>query len=182
MLKKMLMISACSLLLNSSPLLSHCQMPCGIYHDQMVYDKVDEYFETMYKACNYVNDSKFTTSVERNQFVRWVTTKDLLSDEIANLLCTYFLQQKIKPADPDTADQVTSIHKLLFLLVQIKQNVDVKIVQQFGDEWDHFKKLFHPELICRPLSLEELKLMNKPNLHDDHDHDHDHDESVPHTH
>lgn len=193
MLKKALMIAASFLVLNTSPLLSHCQMPCGIYHDQMVYDKVDEYFETMFKCCNYMNDSKFTTIAERNQFIRWVMTKDQLSDEIAHLLCSYFLQQKIKPADPDTADQVTSIHALLFLLVQIKQTVDVKIVNQFGDEWEHFKSLFHPEMICRPPTLKEMKLVNKPNLHDDHDqdhdhdhdhhdHDHDHDESVPHTH
>lgn len=144
---------------------SHCQMPCGIYHDQMIYDKIDEYFETMVKAVTAMHNNDFKTVQDRNQFMRWVITKEKMSDEMAQVLMYYFLQQKVKPGnDDDTQDLVKSIHKMLFLLVQIKQNADVKIVKEFGKEWDHFKELFHPEMECRMVmhseaakSLKELE-------------------------
>ena len=50
-MKKLWMFKAAlltALLLGSNPstLTAHCQMPCGIYHDSMVYDQIDQYAET----------------------------------------------------------------------------------------------------------------------------------------
>lgn len=143
---------------------AHCQMPCGIYHDQMIYDKIDEFFETMIKAVTAMNNNEFKTSQERNQFIRWVITKEKECDEIAQLISTYFLQQKLKPGDEDSFDLVKSAHKMMFLLVQIKQNSDANIVREFGKEWDHFKELFHPEIECSkvvPLEHPKAKAENK---------------------
>lgn len=135
---------------------AHCQMPCGIYHDDMVYDQVDQYAETMYKGIAVMNDGKFQTSKERNEFVRWAMQKEAASDETASLLTKYFLQQKIKPGEPDTAKRLESLHKLLFLLVAIKQNVDLEFVKEFSEEWDRFKLMFHREgYECQ---IEQLKL------------------------
>lgn len=173
---------------------AHCQMPCGIYNDQMVYDKIDEYYKTMVKAVSALNDNKFTNLHDRNQFIRWVTQKDKQSDEMADVICTYFLMQKIPPDDEDSFDLVKSAHKLLFLIVAIKQNVDLKIVNEFGKEWDHFKQLFHPEIECKrvmepekppkgapvkeekggPISLSEDIERKRAKLHRDHQHDYYH--------
>ena len=185
-------------------LYAHCQMPCGVYHDQMIYDKIDEYYETMYKCVAAMNNNEFKTVTEKNQFIRWVMTKDRMSDEVAEIITAYFLQQKIEPT-ADNADMVASLHKILFLLPAIKQNADLKMIKQFGDEWDHFKSLFHPELICTPpkppknddqqpkkgepppapkMSLTIDKSVKAPvvevHIHD-HEHDHD-DHDHPHTH
>lgn len=141
---------------------AHCQMPCGIYNDQMVYDKIDEYFMTMVKAVSALKDNKFENLHDRNQFVRWITEKDAQSDEVANVITTYFLQQKIRPGDEDNFDLVKSAHKLLFLLVAIKQNVDLKIVHEFGKEWDHFKELFHPEIECRKVMKSQQNVKGAP--------------------
>lgn len=170
---------SCAGLLNG-----HCQMPCGIYHDDMVFDQIDQYVETMYKGITVMNDSKFTTVREKNEFVRWVVQKENASNEAANLLLTYFLQQKIKPGEDDTTKRLTSAHKLLFLLVQIKQNADVQIVETFSTEWEKFKLMFHREgyecdMEKRKLkSIEEKKATAAAEDHHSHDHDHDHD----HTH
>lgn len=132
--------------LSSSGLVSaHCQMPCGIYHDDMVFDQVDQYAETMYKGITVMNESKFSSVKDKNEFVRWVIQKENETNEVANLLLTYFIQQKIKPGEEDTLKKLTSVHKLLFLLVQIKQNADVGIVESFTSEWEKFKLMFHRE-------------------------------------
>lgn len=162
---------------------AHCQMPCGIYHDEMVYDQVDQYVETMYKALSILQENKFETIVDKNQCIRWVIEKEQSSDEVASIFTTYFLQQKIKPGEIDTVKRVTSAHKLLFLLVGIKQGVDLKLVEAFADEWEKFKLMFHVEgYECK---VEQIKLKKRQELmkkagtkvegeDDVHDHDHSH--------
>jgi nickel superoxide dismutase len=158
-----------------SNLQAHCQMPCGIYHDDMVFDLIDQYVETMIKAVSMLNQSKFETVREKNEFVRWVLEKDKESDDAAKLITTFFMQQKIKPGEADTAKRLESAHKLLCLLVSIKQNADLKIVESFGDEWEKFKLMFHVEgYECK---IEQIKMKKRQALlmqQQEHDHDHDH--------
>lgn len=151
----------CLFLSVKSPVHSHCQMPCGIYHDDMVYDQIDQYVETMYKAMWELNEIKFNSVKERNQFIRWVMQKDKNSDEAAELLCYYFLEQKIKPGEPDTIKKLESVHRLLFLTVQIKQNVDIELVKQFKKEWDDFKLMFHREGYKCEMEKKELDKLDK---------------------
>jgi len=137
---------ACALLLASHcPIEAHCQMPCGIYHDDIVFDLIDQYIETMYKGITVINGNKWATVRDKNEAIRWICTKEKSSDEIAELILTYFLQQKIKPGEEKTAKSLESAHKLLFLLVQMKQNVDLDILHEFSHEWDSFKVMFHRE-------------------------------------
>lgn len=124
-------------------LYSHCQMPCGIYHDDMVFDQIDQYVETMVKAMAKLKEIKNGTPQERNEFTRWVITKEHQSDDAAQLILTYFLQQKIKPGDADTDKRLQSAHRLLFYIVAIKQQVDFKPVADFAEEWEKFKLFFH---------------------------------------
>lgn len=155
MLRKWITITCLTLIIQSG-LIAHCQLPCGIYHDDMVYDQIDQYVETMFKGITVMNDSKFDTAIERNEFVRWVMEKDHESNEAAHLILTYFLQQKIKPGETDTPKRLESAHRLLFLLVQIKQQTNIELVKQFAKEWDAFKLFFHREgYECQ---MEKIKL------------------------
>lgn len=143
----------------SGNLVAHCQMPCGIYHDDMAFDQIDQYIETMYKGISVINDSKFTTPHERNETIRWVVLKDNSSTEAAEFITTYFLQQKIKPGEPDTPTRLTSAHKLLFLLVAIKQNTDLQMIKEFATEWEKFKLMFHREgYECQIEKMKEEKI------------------------
>jgi nickel superoxide dismutase len=181
---------------------AHCQMPCGIYHDQMVYNQIDQYIETMVKGLTVIGDSKFNTPAERNEFIRWVDLKEKASDDTAELIVVYFLQQKIKPGEEDTVKRLTSAHKLLCSLVQIKQTVDMKALKTFTDEWEKFKLMFHVENYECFMDRKAIKLMEdkikelegeaktqekqqqQPKEPEpDHDHDHDHGEGEhDHTH
>jgi nickel superoxide dismutase len=169
---------------------AHCQMPCGIYNDQMIYDQVDQYFETMAKAVHYLKNHNSNNLQDKNQFVRWILTKEKESDEVARTLTTFFLQQKVSPSDePETTALVKSLHKLLFLLVQIKQTIDLEIVHEFGKEWDHFKQLFHPEMECHHVVPKEVlkksesgEQAEKGHYHDGHYHTHEDDHEHIHHH
>lgn len=156
-------------------LIAHCQMPCGIYHDDMVFDQIDQYVETMFKGISVVNESKFSTVREKNEFIRWVMTKEKSSDETAQLILTYFLQQKIKPNEEDTEKKLVSAHKMLFLLVQIKQNCDLKIIDQFANEWEKFKLMFHVEgYECKIEMMKQQKRQELLKHMEDHEDGHEH--------
>ncbi len=166
------MIALCS----HHPVDAHCQMPCGIYHDDMVFDRIDQYIETMVKCVAVLKDNKFESIQDHNEFVRWVIQKEKSSDEIADLITEYFLQQKIKVGDDDTTKRLVSAHKLLFLLVQIKQHADIKIVKQFYDEWERFKLLFHIEgYACQLEKVKDKMWEEKKEKLQEEEHDHDHD-------
>ena len=143
MKKKAFLAGVFAILMHCGNLSAHCQLPCGIYHDDMVFEEIDQYVETMYKGISVMNDNKFGTPTEKNQFTRWVINKEESTNGIATRMCEYFLQQKIKPGEDDTEKKIISIHKMLFLLVAIKQNVDIEIVKQFNKEWENFKLMFH---------------------------------------
>ncbi len=183
-MKKLWMFKAALLtavLLGSNPstLTAHCQMPCGIYHDAMIYDLIDQYAETMAKAVTVMNQSKFETVREKNEFVRWVMEKEKESNDTSQLITSFFLQQKIKSGEADTQKRTESAHKLLCLIVAIKQNADIKIVESFTEEWEKFKLMFHvEEYECK---MEQKRMKKRQQLlekhgdgADDHNHDHDH--------
>lgn len=149
------------MLLCTSMAWSHCQMPCGIYHDEMVFDQIDQYVETMVKCITVVKDNKGETPQARNEVIRWVMMKEKMSDDTADLITAYFLQQKIKPGEPDTVKMVTSAHKLLFLLVQIKQQVNLDVVKEFFDEWEKFKLFFHIEGYECIIERKEIKTLEE---------------------
>ncbi|PJD97590.1 MAG: hypothetical protein CK425_02885 [Parachlamydia sp.] len=165
-------------------LYSHCQMPCGVYHDNMVYDQIDQYVETMVKGMTVLSDNKFTSLHDKNEFVRWIITKENESNKTAELITTYFLQQKIKPDEEDTVKKVVMAHRLLFDIVGIKQNIDIKMVKNFQEVWDKFKLLFHVEgYECK---MEQIKLKEweearqKAKRAEAVEHNHDHDHSLNH--
>lgn len=192
-MKKILFaIGLASLLCQSHPLSAHCQMPCGIYHDEMVFNQIDQYIETMYKGITELKNSKFATPFERNNFIRWVELKEKASDEMANLITEYFLQQKIKPGEPDTVKRLVSAHKMLFELTAIKQNVDLKMIESFADEWENFKQMFHVlnyecqiDIINRRKRQRDFDLNQKNGLNNsskESGHTHSHDDEGEHTH
>lgn len=143
-------------LMYTGSLMGHCQMPCGIYHDDIVFDEIDQYIETMHKGISVLTSSKFGDTKEKNEFIRWVVEKEKASDTVAELITRYFLQQKIKPGEPDTVKKVTSAHLLLFTLVGIKQNTALSFVEDFAKEWEKFKLMFHRE--GYECIMEQLKL------------------------
>lgn len=184
MFKQFLFMVVLAVSVNPSSLKGHCQMPCGIFYDGVVFDQVDQYIETMVKAVNVLQSNQFKTTQDRNTFVRWVIQKENNSNEISNLISTYFLQQKIKLGEENTVNRLVSAHKLLVYLVQIKQSVDGEAINRFYEEWENFKQFFPVEGYKSAVDQKKLSKMvegvrevknNNRVTHDDHSHgDEDH--------
>jgi nickel superoxide dismutase len=107
-----------------APVDAHCQIPCGIYDDEMRFQMLDEHTTTIEKSMKEVVALSADPGKNANQLIRWVVNKDRHADEMAEIVTRYFLQQRIKIDDPHWAAKVKPCHEILFYAMKTKQTTD----------------------------------------------------------
>jgi hypothetical protein len=135
------------LVLASVNLSAHCQVPCGIYADDVVFGELMTDVKTIHKAMNQINELSGDASASSNQLVRWVTNKEAHAQNIQDTMSAYFLAQRIKLAqkesDPDAyAELVGLAHKITVLAMKCKQGTDVANAEALHDALHAFQKAY----------------------------------------
>ncbi len=108
----------------------HCQVPCGIYTDQLRFEMMLEDTKTIAKSIDQIND--FAASVGQgamtgnavNQATRWVTTKEDHATKIQDVMAAYFFAQRIKSDHADYTGQLASAHRVIVAAMKCKQSAD----------------------------------------------------------
>jgi thiol peroxidase len=125
------------LLLISVNLYGHCQIPCGIYDDQMRFDMLTEHITTIEKSIKMIVELSKQSEPNMNQLVRWVNNKDYHADEFSHIVTYYFMVQRIKlPTDDDAKagqeylDKVSSLHEMLVYAMKTKQTTNLENVDK----------------------------------------------------
>lgn len=113
----------------------HCQVPCGIYDDQMRIKMIAEHITTIEKAMNQINTLSKENPVNYNQVVRWVMNKESHAEELSDIVTYYFMTQRLKPmtkTDKNYADyrkKLELLHHMLFYTMKAKQTTDLSHVE-----------------------------------------------------
>ncbi len=113
-----------------SQALSHCQIPCGIYTDEMRFAMIDEHITTVEKAMKQIQELSSADPVNMNQVVRWVTNKESHAQEIQEIVNAYFFTQRLKPVADGAdgyEDYLTSLkltHAITVAAMKCKQTTD----------------------------------------------------------
>ena len=108
----------------------HCEVPCGIYADQMRFEQMLEDTATIAKAIAQINEmaSGMADSPPNgktiNQVSRWVTTKENHATNTQHIIAQYFLTQRIKPDHKDYVGQLSTSHKVLVAAMKCKQDAN----------------------------------------------------------
>ena len=142
----------------TSSAFAHCQIPCGIYTDDMRIKMISEDLDTIEKSMKQITELSGQEDVNYNQLVRWITNKDEHATKIQDIVNAYFLTQRIQPVDPSDAgykdylNKLELLHHMLVYAMKCKQTVDLENVEKlrsilvafdkayFGpDEKDHLK-------------------------------------------
>jgi len=104
----------------------HCQVPCGIYTDQLRFESMLEDTKTIAKSIGAIND--FASSVGGgmsgtaiNQASRWVSTKEDHASHIQEVMASYFFAQRIKSDHQDYTGQLASAHRVIVAAMKAKQ-------------------------------------------------------------
>jgi len=148
-----LVVLSISLLLFTQPVFSHCEIPCGIYGDEMRFDMISEHIKTIEKSMQMIKKLKEEKDINYNQLVRWVNNKEKHSQEIQSIVYQYFMTQRIKPIyEKDTKEhkkylrQLTLLHEMLVYAMKSKQTTDIENVEKLKSLLSDFKNVyFGPE-------------------------------------
>ena len=144
---------ALTMALVPAPVEAHCQIPCGIYGDEMRFQMLEEHVTTIEKSMKTVVELSADPSKNANQLARWVVNKDNHADEMASIVTEYFLQQRLKLDDPQWAAKVKPCHEILFYSMKAKQTTDQANVAKLRAAVGALKSAYFPKKAA--LHLEE---------------------------
>jgi len=105
---------------------AHCQVPCGIYGDQLRFEQMLEDEHTISKAQEQINEltEGEVDAQTVNQMARWVATKEEHASKIQATIASYFLAQRIKSSNPAYVKQLTAAHAVIVNAMKCKQSAD----------------------------------------------------------
>jgi nickel superoxide dismutase len=114
---------------------SHCQIPCGIYDDEMRFKMIAEHITTIEKSMKLIEELKEQDDINANQIVRWVNNKEAHADELSNIITYYFMAQRIKISSEGNVQEygkyvrkLTLLHEMLVTTMKAKQTTDLENV------------------------------------------------------
>lgn len=130
---------------------SHCEIPCGIYNDELRIEQIEEAILTIEKSINAIKElSKNTTDpLTVNQLVRWIDNKDKHATKIQHIVWEYFFTQRVKPINPSDKKkyekylkELELLNKISFYTMKVKQSVDLNTVEKLRRALEEFEKLY----------------------------------------
>ena len=99
--------------LQTGAALAHCEIPCGIFHDELRIELIKEHIETIEKSANSITELSKASPVNYNQLVRWIDNKEDHANQLQEIVTQYFMFQRVKPADPNDAAATAAYPKPL---------------------------------------------------------------------
>lgn len=136
-------------LLFAPPGFSHCEVPCGIYRDEMRFDIVEEHITTIEKCMKLVVELTKERDKNYNQIVRWVNNKEKHANYIQHIVCQYFMTQRVKPVDEKNTEehkkyvkQITLLHEMLVYAMKAKQTTDLANVEKIRSVLASFRTAY----------------------------------------
>lgn len=118
----------------------HCEIPCGIYDDEMRMSLIQEHADTIEKSMKQIVELE--KSGNGNQLVRWVTNKEQHANELQHIVTQYFMTQRIK-FDTEAYDKkLAALHQMLVYAMKCKQTTDLANVDKLREAADEFHKLY----------------------------------------
>ncbi|MFC1707655.1 superoxide dismutase [Ni] [Planctomycetota bacterium] len=137
--------------------LAHCEIPCGIYGDELRFQMIEEHVVTLEKSVKAIAELQKQPVANVNQLVRWVKNKERHADRVRNLIVQYFLVQRIKPAKPQATEAETKaaeekysrelrlLHGMLLSAMKVKQTVKLVHVETLRSQIKAFRASYFGE-------------------------------------
>lgn len=137
------------IILSRPTVFSHCEVPCGIYNDEMRFAQIKEHIQTIEKAMQQVIQLSNESPQNMNQTVRWIMNKEKHAEEIQHIVSQYFLTQRIKSPDLEEKQaaeryvkNLTLCHLILVYAMKSKQTTDLDNVEMLKSSVAQFKKTY----------------------------------------
>jgi hypothetical protein len=113
---------------------SHCQVPCGIYDDELRIAAIEEDIATIEKCMGEIDELSADPGSNMNQLVRWVNTKEFHAEDIMDTVAAYYMAQRLAPAAEGSEEyetyirRLTLLHEIMYYAMKAKQSTDLEHV------------------------------------------------------
>lgn len=128
--------------LNVSNAAAHCEIPCGIYDDEMRINMITEHTTTIEKSMEQIRELSGNKPINYNQLTRWITNKENHANELQKIVTQYFMTQRIKPGTKNYSQKLTLLHKMLRAAMKCKQTTDLSHAGTLRSLLKEFQRLY----------------------------------------
>lgn len=132
----------CLVFLGASQAAAHCEIPCGIYDDEMRVKMIAEHITTIEKSMKKILDLSRQKPINYNQLVRWVSNKEHHANELQHIVTQYFMTQRIKLDTKDYVKKLGVLQKMLIYAMKCKQTTDLSHVSTLRSLLKEFQGLY----------------------------------------
>ena len=122
--------------------LAHCEIPCGIYDDEMRIKMITENITTIEKSMNQIKQLEQEKNQNSNQLIRWVVNKEHHADKLQEIVTQYFMTQRIKLDAKDYDKKLALLHQMLVYSMKCKQTTDLSHVNKLRELVKEFQGLY----------------------------------------
>ena len=137
-------------LVTSNLLQAHCEMPCGIYTDNMRIEMIDEDITTIEKSMNEIVKLSSQDKPDYHSIARWTFNKEEHAGKIQEIVAQYFMHQRVKPVardgDPAAREkyltQLELLHNMQITAMKCKQTTDLSQVEKLRQLNEEFAKSY----------------------------------------
>lgn len=140
---------AAFVIVSSTQVEAHCQVPCGIYDDHARIHLMLEDVTTITKAVTQIEElSKKMDAQNLNQATRWIATKEEHASRIISTVSEYFLTQKVKDVAPGAGDyqdylgKLAIHHRVMRAAMKTKQTVSLDAANALKAAVEELGKLY----------------------------------------
>ena len=121
---------------------AHCEIPCGIYDDELRANLIYEHTTTIEKSMQKISELSKQNPVNYNQLIRWVSNKEDHATQIQNIVSQYFMTQRIMPDTKQYTEKITLLHQMLQAAMKCKQTTDPAQIQTMRSLLKEFEVLY----------------------------------------
>ncbi len=138
-------------LMSANTAFSHCEIPYGIYNDELRIEQIEEAILTIEKSINAIKELSKSTKdpLAINQLVRWIDNKDKHATKIQHIVWEYFFTQRVKPVGLNDKErykkylkELELLNKISFYAMKVKQSVDLETVDKLRETLEEFEKVY----------------------------------------
>ena len=134
-----------TILLSAASAGAHCQVPCGIYGDELKFGELEQHIKTINKAGAQIRSISTKGSLsaqEQQQIVRWTNNKEKHAQKVIDEAANYFLAQRIQPKANHYEKKVELLHHIIVYAMKSKQSAESEPANILATKLSIFKRLY----------------------------------------
>lgn len=128
---------------------AHCEIPCGIYNDELRIALLYEHFTTIEKAMKNINDLSQEPGKNSMMITRWTMAKEDHANKVQEIAEQYFLTQRVKPVSENDAEnfkryqqQLMALHQIIVSAMKTKQTTEPEHVEMLRKTLSMFEEIY----------------------------------------